>query len=308
MRTILITGASRGFGRALAEAFDPTDDVSLVLAVRDVEAGRAVAKALRVPASVVHVDMGSRASIDALAATWTTPLYALIHNAGIQNVGPTRFTDDGVEATLAVNYLGPLRLTWQLLPHLKGAVVMGIGSGTHDPDHPLATKFGFRGGRFTSVDALARGEVEADARSDRQRGMDRYATSKLLLTASAVALSTQHPDTTFVTFDPGAMPGTGLARSSPWFLRVLWHTVLPLLVPLLPDASTPRRSASSARSLLLRDPLTPGQVYGFDGKPARHVAPQAKDPGFARSVLEESGTLLQNLSDAIVERPATALS
>ncbi len=100
--------------------------------------------------------MESGASIRSFAARITGPVYALVNNAGGQFHGPTAFTAEGIERTLALNHLGPLRLTYALLDRLGGGTVLNIGSGTHNPRDRGARLFGFRGGRFTSVAALAR--------------------------------------------------------------------------------------------------------------------------------------------------------
>jgi NAD(P)-dependent dehydrogenase (short-subunit alcohol dehydrogenase family) len=217
---------------------------------------------------------------------WSTPLHGLVNNAGLQFSGPTSFNHEGVETTFAVNHLGPLQLTLGLLPWLEAGRVIGVGSGTHNPSNRTATMFGFRGGRFTDVERLARGEV--DATSDRQRGMDRYATSKLCAMVTTMELARRYPKTTFATFDPGMMPGTGLLRTGPWYARAAWSSVLRWLVPLLDDTSTPERSAHAARKLLFDYDLTSGAVYGHEGTPSKRVWTGARDPRLAQRVLDES--------------------
>ena len=68
MKTVMITGASRGLGLALARALDAAPDVELILAVRDVAAGKRAAASLRRPARVVELDMGSRVHVRARVA------------------------------------------------------------------------------------------------------------------------------------------------------------------------------------------------------------------------------------------------
>jgi len=286
MKTVLLTGATRGLGLAIAEELDRGDAFSLVLAVRDRAAGERVARALRRPARVVVLDTGVLADVRRFTDAWNEPLHALVNNAGVQETHATTFTAEAVESTLAVNHLGPLALSLGLLPWLDGGRVIGVGSGTHNPTNRTATMWGFRGARYTSIPALARGET--DARDARQAGMDRYATSKLLAMVTTAALARRHPGTQFLTLDPGMLPGTGLARSAPWYVRFVWSTLLPWLVPLLPDASTPARSAAAARGLLERSALVSGEVYDFTGAPSRRVWPPARDPALGDRVLEES--------------------
>jgi NAD(P)-dependent dehydrogenase (short-subunit alcohol dehydrogenase family) len=289
MKSILITGASRGLGLALAQALDTAPDVELILAVRDFAKGKRAAASLRRSTRVIELDMGSRASIQKFIGAWREPLHALVNNAGLQFTGPAVFNDEGVEMTLAVNHLGPLELTLGLLPWLEGARVMGIGSGTHNPKQ--ARMFGFRGGHFTSIAALARGEAQRS--SDRGRGMDLYATSKLLSMTTTVELARRYAQTSFLTLDPGLMPGTGLVRTAPLPVRVAWHSLLRWLVPLLPDASTPQRSAAAGRRLLLEYEPAQGEIYDFDVKPSRRVWDLVRDAQFGRRLVDESLQFLQ---------------
>lgn len=289
MKTVMITGATRGLGLALARALDAAPDVELILAVRDVAAGKRAAASLRRPARVVELDLGSPASIKRLIHDWHEPLRGLVNNAGLQFTGPAVFNEAGVEMTLAVNHLGPLELTMGLLPWLEHARVMGIGSGTHNPSQ--ARLFGFRGGHFTSIEALARGEAQRS--SDRGRGLDLYATSKLLSMTTTVELARRHARTRFITLDPGLMPGTGLVRTAPLPVRAAWHSLLRWLVPLLPDASTPQRSAAAGRTLLLEGEPAAGEIYAFDGKPSRRVWDLVREAEFGRRVVDESLRFLQ---------------
>jgi NAD(P)-dependent dehydrogenase (short-subunit alcohol dehydrogenase family) len=290
MKTVLITGATRGLGLAIARALDARDDMNVVLAVRDRTAGERVARALRRPARVVTLEMSSLDAVAAFVRAWREPLWGLVNNAGLQQTVATSYTAEGFEQTLAVNYLAPTWLTLGLLPQLRGGRVMAIGSGTHNPEVRSATLFGFRGGRFSSVHALANGE--SDASSERQRGLDRYATSKLLIMASMMELAQRVPATTFLTLDPGPMPGTGLARGAPPLVRVAWKTVLPLLVPVVPGASTPRRSARAAAQLLSAQHVVSGEVYDFRAQPSQRVWSEAKSPALGRAALDQAIELL----------------
>jgi len=295
MKTILVTGATRGLGLAIAHALDQVPDVALVLAVRDAESGRRAAASLRRPAEVVRLDVSLLADVTRFAAEWDRPIFALVNNAGLQITGPTERTPEGFERTLAVNHLGPTRLTLGLLEHLRGGRVLGIGSGTHNPGNAMARLFGFRGGApSASIESLARGEI--DATNDRQRGFDRYATSKLVAMAATMELARRHVDITFATLDPGLMPGTDLARTAPWIARAAWSTVLRWLVPILPDASTPRRSAQAARTLLLERRLVSGEVYDFRARPSTRVWARAREPELGRRVLDETIALLSERS------------
>lgn len=297
MKTILITGATRGLGLAFATELAQDRDIHLVLGVRDLEAGRAIAERLGNNVEAMLLDMASADSIQSFVDNWSTPLFALINNAGLQIHGPAAFSSEDVEMTIAVNHLGVLQLTLGLLPWLKDGTVLGIGSGTHNPDDTAAKMFGFRGGRFSSISAHVQGTT--DARTERQAGFDRYATSKLLSMATTVELARRHLETRFITLDPGLMPGTGLVRTAPRIVQLAWKFAMPLIVPLLPGASTPERSAAAGCKVLFDPQSESGETYDYRAKPSADVWDKVSDPVFGRTVLDESLAELARYSDVI---------
>lgn len=275
MKTFLITGASQGFGLTLARALlDAAPAHQVVLAVRRPEA----APDLGARSRVVRLDLSRLAEVDAFAREWRQPLAGLINNAGVQSVALAR-TPDGLEETVAVNYLAAVRLTQGLLPHLARGRVLFLGSETH-VDTLLGRTMGFRGARFTSLQASLAGEPQLS-------GADRYATSKMLDTLATIAFSRQVPEVTFLTLDPGMMPGTGLARRRSDFEQWAWKRVLPLLAPLIPGSSTLARSAATAVWLLTSAGLRSGEAWSYARKPARLMS-ALKDPAWVERVWEET--------------------
>lgn len=301
MRTTIVTGATQGLGLAIAQTLARQPDQQVVLAVRNVSKGEAIARSLGGRVEVKRLDCASLADVRRFASEWKGPIAGLVNNAGVQQVAGTQQTADGWEETIAVNHLAALELTLGLLPYLTGGRVLFIGSGTHNPHNRGATMFGFRGARFTTIEALAKGDN--DATSDRQRGLDRYATSKFLNMVTAIELSRRIPParTAFFTLDPGLMAGTGLARTAPAPVRLLWSTVLRWIAPLLPDASTPQRSAEAAAWILTAPDLTErsGEIFSFDRQPSTRVWDKTRAPDLGRAVLDQSLTLLG--SELVVE-------
>jgi protochlorophyllide reductase len=133
----------------------------------------------------------------------------------------------------------------------RGGLVVATASGTHDPSDPLASRFGFRGGIFPSAEAVARGDLDA-SQDLTQQGMDHYATSKLcnILFIKEMARRMTDGSVRFLAFDPGLMPGTGLARDRSVAQRFGWTYVLPVLRLVMRGVSSAERSADAYAKLL----------------------------------------------------------
>lgn len=138
MATILITGANRGIGLALTEAFAGRGD-HVIATVRNPDQLHELAVVMaRFPELIeVHrLEVTDHGSIAALAARLAgRPIDVLINNAGI--IGPERQSAldmdfDGWLETLKVNTIAPLAISQALLPNLRlGAhpKILTISSG-----------------------------------------------------------------------------------------------------------------------------------------------------------------------------------
>ena len=130
---ILITGANRGLGKAIACAVLKKDKYAYaILGARDVEKGRKAVKeiALAYPnfdsrMSVLALDVTDETSIQAALGAVVarfSPLYAIVNNAG---VGPLK-TTSFLKEILDVNFYGVKRICEAFLPCLhptKGRIV-----------------------------------------------------------------------------------------------------------------------------------------------------------------------------------------
>jgi uncharacterized oxidoreductase len=134
--TILITGGGSGIGRALAEALHARGNQIIITGRRE-ESLKATAAANRGMAYAT-LDITDAQAIRDFAGQVThdhPSLNVVVHNAGIMLVEDLTlgaFDLEPVEATIATNLLGPIRLTSALLPHLKAqsaATVMTVSSG-----------------------------------------------------------------------------------------------------------------------------------------------------------------------------------
>ena len=286
--TILITGATSGLGLSTARAAR-SRGVEVVALGRD---GRAVARVAERLGCVPFVLDLTRLA-DVRAAVHRLPhVEAVACNAGVQVLrGPTR-TPDGLEETLAVNHLAHLALVDALLRRdAPPRRVVLLGSATHDPARSTGTPDPIEEG-----DLAALAHPGPDTELPRTAGVRRYATTKLLAVATAAALAREHPAACITTFDPGLMPGTGLARQYPLAVRVLLSTVLPAL-RVLPFASSPAASGRALAALLCEDPSPAASGECVDHR-LRRVRPsdRARDPAYQDRVLRESRALLDGLA------------
>ncbi|MGH2940793.1 MAG: oxidoreductase [Solirubrobacterales bacterium] len=126
-RTVIVTGANSGLGRAAAEAL-AAKGARVVLAVRNTEKGQAAASRMSGTTEVRRLDLASLASIREFAVGWEGEIDLLINNAGIM-IPPKSLTADGFELQFGTNHLGHFALTNLLLEDIIGRVVTMSSSG-----------------------------------------------------------------------------------------------------------------------------------------------------------------------------------
>ncbi|KAI1779046.1 NAD(P)-binding protein [Hypoxylon cercidicola] len=230
----------------------------------------------------IPLDLANLQNVRQYAEDWAAkkhpPIQALLLNAGLQFPGPVSKTVDGLESTFAINYVGHALLFHLLLPYLAPkARVIVTSSGTHDPEQTKGT--GFPQPAYISAEELAHPTSASASNPGRQR----YAESKLANVLWTYALHRrlrQQPAAaergiTVNAFDPGLMPGTGLAREASAPSRFVWLHILPRLIPLMrlllsPNIHTARESGANLARLAI-DPDVEGEsgVYYEGPKPIR---------------------------------------
>ena len=119
-RTAIVTGANSGIGRHEAGQL-AQHGARVVLAVRDLEAGRRAAEEMGGDVRVAHLDLASLASVRAFADGIDEPVDLLVNNAGLMEPPRYRETVDGHELQFGTNHLGHFALTALLLPRLLQA-------------------------------------------------------------------------------------------------------------------------------------------------------------------------------------------
>jgi NAD(P)-dependent dehydrogenase (short-subunit alcohol dehydrogenase family) len=296
-RAYIITGPTAGIGRATA--LEMAAHGTVVLVGRD--GGRLgemqkIIKRKRQQALTVVCDLSDIASVRRAAAeiiALDLPIAGLLNNAGIRQIRATK-NALGWDMTFATNHLGPFALTEALVPHLPdGANVVFVASAVENPERQPAKAAGFRGARYISAEASARGEWEPGGST--QPGFDAYATSKQCNLATALAFARETPRLHFNAMEPGVTPATSLGRDSGAFVRLLLMLLVPLLVPLLMPfmkfLSTPKRAARVITKILTDTSGQTGIYYDEGGKPMQGSA-LVHDPQFQDRVVAETRALL----------------
>ena len=117
-RRILVTGASRGIGRALSEAL-ARKGARLALVARN--AGPLCEWAETLGADAYPCDLSDAEAVEGLVARVEAdgPLDALVNNAGISNIGYVLDQKpDAIETLFRTNLLTPIHLCQQVIPRM----------------------------------------------------------------------------------------------------------------------------------------------------------------------------------------------
>lgn len=145
--TVLVTGANRGIGLEYARQF-AARGYRVIGTARDA----ADAKELSAVADrVEQLDVADPASVAALAQRLKgVPIDILVNNAGMfdrKDVSLDRVDFAAMEQTLAVNTLGPLRVTQALMPNLragKGRIIVNMSSELGSIEHSNGRWYAYR--------------------------------------------------------------------------------------------------------------------------------------------------------------------
>ncbi|WP_409331090.1 SDR family NAD(P)-dependent oxidoreductase [Trujillonella humicola] len=210
IRTALVTGASRGLGRALAAALADRG-WRLVVDGRDAARLAAVVAALPRPGRVTAVpgDVADPAHRAALAAAAGDRLDVLVNNAGALGPVPlphlADLAPDDLRQLFEVNAVAPLALVQAVLPALRAA-----------------------GGAVL--------DVSSDAAVEAYPGWGGYGASKAALDRLTAVLAAEEPGLRVYAVDPGDM-ATDMHRAAAPEDEGLPapETVVPALLRLLED-------------------------------------------------------------------------
>ena len=266
-KTILITGANTGIGRATALALGARG-ATLFLAGRSGEKTRPVVDEIIAAggqATYMPLDLGDLDSVKACAERFLSdpdrPLHVLINNAGL--AGSTGLTQQGFELTFGVNHLGHFLLTELLLDRLRASAparIVNVASMAHYKSPPL------------DLEAL-----QTSART--HQVMTRYRVSKLcnVLHAKDLASRLEGAGVTTYSLHPGVV-ASDVWRNVP---RPLAWVARPFMISNEQGAATSLYCAAS--------PACSDQsgLY-YDEEQERTPSAQARDPELAERLRARS--------------------
>jgi NAD(P)-dependent dehydrogenase (short-subunit alcohol dehydrogenase family) len=322
-RTVVITGGNSGLGyETAAGVLDLRSDWHVVLAShnkkRIVDAAERLERRTGNPAvTPMTLNLGSTEAVHAFTDTLRgelregrlPPLQAVICNAGIQNVTGTAYTDDGFEATLGVNHLGHFllvnRLLDQITPPARFVFLAGAGTESDAERQPgfwaLERVTGVVSPRTDFENLREMVYPEGDSSENPQQiGMRRYTTSKLANVLTAFELdrrlreqeiTTPGAPVTSIAFNPGLLPGTGLARDRSAVEQFVWNRVMPAL-RLLPSVSSVGQRGRDLARLATDSALTGVSGVYFKGRTIAVPHPAARNEELARTLWKESAELV----------------
>jgi NAD(P)-dependent dehydrogenase (short-subunit alcohol dehydrogenase family) len=315
IQTIIITGGNSGLGLACAKALlMDKAPFYIIIACRDTERANAAVEELRKVSfngskvASMALDLASLASVHAFATalkqqlnTGVLPsLHGIVCNAGTQ--GAKKFTLDGFEMTFGVNHLGHYLLVKLLMPLLsKPARIVVVASGTHDLAQMEALPSFTRvpGPAWNLTTELAKGTLGVEAANDDEYANmgRRYATSKLANIYFTYGLAQRLPEQITVNaFDPGMMPGTGLAREYSSLMRFVWFSLMPKILPLMrfllvKNIHTPKASGTAMARLVTDPGLATTNGKYFEGLKEIRSSVESYDQSRADELWESSASL-----------------
>ncbi|KAI1441441.1 putative short-chain dehydrogenase [Annulohypoxylon stygium] len=332
--TILVTGANGGLGSAIVSQIVSDTELGAyhgIFTVRDVETAtvlRAILESAMPTSSSsneherISLDLSRLHNVRKVAAAINTnvetgiipPISAIILNAGYEEGGNQTWTEDGLDTTFVVNYLGHWLLTLLLLRSInkeRGRIIW-ISSWARNPEDKHNIMNGsFEHNRYKTMitddlDSVAKGtwSPDVDGEPAWAAGYRRYGASKLCGVSMIHELQRrldQDPilrNISVLAVDPGGM-ATGIVRHSNWFVRVIFFRIFVgmsagLLLPIWPNGTwrTPQKSARDVLAAAFRSgppPLSeqPKGLY-LNGSELGEYNSEAKDPKKGRLIWEGS--------------------
>jgi short-subunit dehydrogenase len=223
-RTVVVTGASSGIGRALARTL-VADGAQVIAAARSSDKLATLAAELGASLRPIATDVADENAVARLASAAGGAVDAVVNNAGIGHVEPFLASHPARwHATLETNLIGALLVTRAFLPRMLAAgrgLIVNVGS-TSASGWPYLTL---------------------------------YAASKAALHAATIALQREHGGRgvhiEYLELGPTAGTEFGI-RCDPVHLPIATQRWTELGIDWMPDAATPEQAAGAIHAVLVR--------------------------------------------------------
>ncbi|MGC9436722.1 SDR family NAD(P)-dependent oxidoreductase [Streptomyces sp. WG5] len=285
--TIVMTGASRGIGRVAAEHILRRSPDAHLLVVARGSSGTRLAEELGTgghPVSHVSTDLGSLAAVrsaageirDRLDRADLPPLRGFVGNAGMQYTNALTEGPDGFEATFTVNVLANHLFVRLLQDRFTApARIVITASDTHFGDfkHNMGM---VPGPAWKNPDVLARTGAFPDP-DTAAGGRTAYSTSKLAAIYLVHEYARRLPaGIDAVAYNPGFVPGTGLARNAGPVSRFAMRRIMPVMT-LTPFATSRSTAGRCLADVVLGTTHAPTGSY-VDRSRAARSSQESYDP------------------------------
>jgi len=316
-KLVVVTGASSGLGRKCAAVLAKTGRYYVVMAVRDVEKAKQVAKEEGMPEgsyTVMKLELGNLQSVrdfvfNLKAFKSAKPLDHLICNAAVYRPTDPKpaWTDDNFEMSMGVNHFGHFLLVNLLLNDMKKAkdprcCIVGsitgntntVGGGIVYPFADLGKLQGFEKGAKKPVE-MADGKPFFGAKA--------YKDSKVCNMMTVSELHRRYHDTTGIVFSsmyPGCIAETALFREKrPWFRKAF-----PWFMKYVTGGYVGEQEAGERLAQVIDDPkCSKSGVYWSWNGGAKTVGVYSPD-GKPRGAGGSGGEIFENQqSDAVRDLP-----
>ena len=233
---ILITGANSGLGFEAARQFAFHEGVSkIILACRNKARAEQALQQLedltgKKIFEILIMDVGNLESCRKAAETLNTRIDGVILNAGGGGgTEPTKVTKDGVTFIFAINVLGHVHFTDQLMENGKlsktGSVMYVASFAARGAPEVRAAKPPITDGSIEEWTSVVNG-TKFEGNSNYT---DIYGGTKLMGALWTMSMARQHPEMRLLTIDTGMARGTSGTSSLPFFQRVTMEAAMWLM-------------------------------------------------------------------------------
>jgi len=316
-KLVVVTGASSGLGLNCAATLAKTGRYYVIMACRDTDKGKRVAKEMEMPDgsyTVMKLELANLQSVrdfvsNLKAFKSARPLTHLVCNAAVykpKDPNPA-WTDDGFEMSMGVNHLGHFLLVNLLLDDMKkakGARVCIVGSITGNTN-TVGGGLVYPQADLGNLSGLEQGMQKPISMADGKPffGAKAYKDSKVCNMMTVSELNRRYHDSTGIVFSsmyPGCIAETALFREKrPWFRKAF-----PWFMKYVTGGYVGEQEAGERLAQVIDDPqCSKSGVYWSWNGGAQTVGRWSED-GKPRGAGGSGGEIFENQqSDAVRDLP-----